>query len=115
MLSAIAAACPRLDLRWLDRDEHRDLSELVKICGGLRVPTVILMNEDFEFLSLLGDRTLSRYRAIAARALGASCPLPGARVADDELAATLQDWVNEVERSHLIARLSPRLRGKHGD
>jgi hypothetical protein len=115
MLSAIAAACPRLDLRWLDRDEHRDLSELVKICGGLRVPTVILMNEDFEFLSLLGDRTLSRYRAIAARALGASCPLPGARVADDELAATLQDWVDEVERSHLIARLSPRLRGKHGD
>jgi Cu/Ag efflux pump CusA len=53
------------------------------------------VNEDFEFLSLLGDRTLSRYRAIAARALGASCPLPGARVADDELAATLQDWLDE--------------------
>lgn len=115
MLHAIAAASTMVDLRWLDRDEHKDLSDEVRICGGLRVPTVIFANEDFEFLSLLGDRTLSRYRAIAARALGASCPLPGARVADDELAATLQDWVDEFERAHLIARLSPRLRGKHGD
>lgn len=115
MLHAIAAASPMIDLRWLDRDAHADLSEQVRICGGLRVPTVIFANEDFEFLSLLGDRTLTRYRAIAARALGASCPLPGARVADDELAATLQDWLDEFERAHLIARLSPRLRGKHGD
>jgi len=115
MLNAIAAASSMVDLRWLDRDAHSDLSDAVRICGGLRVPTVIFANEDFEFLSLLGDRTLSRYRAIAARALGASCPLPGARVADDELAATVQDWLDEFERAHLIARLSPRLRGKHGD
>ena len=115
MLNAIAGASTMVDLRWLDRDEHKDLSDEVRICGGLRVPTVIFANEDFEFLSLLGDRTLSRYRAIAARALGANCPLPGARGADDELAATLQDWVDEFERAHLIARLSPRLRGKHGD
>ncbi|MBU6209119.1 MAG: thioredoxin family protein [Planctomycetes bacterium] len=115
LLHAIATASPMIDLRWLDRDAHADLSEQVRICGGLRVPTVIFANEDFEFLSLLGDRTLTRYRAIAARALGASCPLPGARVADDELAATIQDWVDEFERAHLIARLSPRLRGKHGD
>ena len=86
-----------IDLRWLDRDAHADLSEQVRICGGLRVPTVIFANEDFEFLSLLGDRTLTRYRAIAARALGASCPLPGARVADDELAATLQDWLGRIQ------------------
>lgn len=115
MLAAIAGASSLVDLRWLDRDAHADLAEAVRICGGLRVPTVLFANEDFEFLSLLGDRTLSRYRAIAARQLGASCPLPGARVADDELSATLQDWVDEFERAHLIARLSPRLRTKHGD
>jgi hypothetical protein len=73
------------------------------------------MSEDFEFVSLLGDRTLSRYRAMAARSLGAACPLPGAPLPDDELAATLSEWVGEFERVQLLLRLSPRLRQKHGD
>jgi hypothetical protein len=41
--------------------------------------------------------------------------LPGASVASDEVSATLQDWVSEVEWAHLIVRLSPRLRQRHGD
>ena len=41
--------------------------------------------------------------------------MPGAPVPDDELQATLQDWLDEVERVHLILRLSGRLRRKHGD
>lgn len=102
-------------LRFLDRDEHKDLSERVMLCGGLRVPTVLFMNEDFDLCGLLGDRTLSRYRAIAARQLGPSCPLPGADVPADEVAATLQDWVDEFERVHLMVRLSPKLRERHGD
>lgn len=115
MLDAIAAASPAVDLRWLDRDAHAELSERITICGGRRVPTVIWMNEDFEFVSLLGDRTISRYRAMAARALGPSCPLPGAPLPDDEVAATLADWVCEFERVQLLLRLSPRLRQRHGD
>lgn len=116
MLAAIAAANPgRIDLRLLDRDEHVDLSERARICGGLRVPTAIYMNEDHEFVSLLGDRTLTRYRALAAKQLGASCPLPGAEVPAEEVAATLQDWVDETERVHLVLRLSPKLRQRHGD
>jgi thiol-disulfide isomerase/thioredoxin len=116
MLAAIAAANPeRIDLRFLDRDEHVDLAEQVKICGGLRVPTVIYMNEDHEFVSLLGDRTLARYRAMAAKQLGAACPLPGAEVPAEEVAATLQDWVDETERVHLLLRLSPKLRERYGD
>jgi hypothetical protein len=47
--------------------------------------------------------------------LGPACPLPGAPLPDDELAATLQDWLNEFERIELLLRLSPRLRRKHGD
>jgi len=116
MLHRIAQANPRMiDLKFLDRDEHLDLSQRVMINAGLRVPTVIFMAEDFEFLGLLGDRTLSRYRAVAAKQLGASCPLPGAPVPQDELNATMQDWVNEFERIHLMLRLSARLREKHGD
>ena len=63
MLQAIAKACPKIDLRWIDRDTNPELRDMVRICGGHRVPTVIWMAEDFEFVSLLGDRTLPRYRA----------------------------------------------------
>ena len=116
LLQRIAEANPRLiDLRFVDRDEHKDLSERIMINGGLRVPTVIFMSEDFEFVSLRGDRTLTRYRAVAARQLGPSCPLPGAPVPQDELDATLQEWLNEFERVQLLLRLSARLRERHGD
>lgn len=109
------AAGGKIDLRLVDRDEHRDLSEQVMINEGLRVPTVILMAEDFAFVGLTGDRTLTRYRAVAQKQLGPACPLPGAPVPPEEMAATLQDWVDEFERVHLLLRLSPRLREKHGD
>lgn len=104
-----------IDLRFVDRDEHMELSEQIMINQGLRVPTVIFMAEDFEFVGLAGDRTLSRYRAVAQRQLGPSCPLPGAPVPREEMDATLQDWVDEFERVHLLLRLSTRLRAKHGD
>lgn len=110
-----AASGGRIDLKFVDRDVHMDLAQRVMICGGHRVPTVIFMNEEFEFVSILGDRTLTRYRVMAAKSLGASCPLPGAPVPPDELAATMQDWLNEFERVQLVLRLSPKLRQKHGD
>ena len=87
----------------------------MRINAGTRVPTVIWCAEDFEFCALLGDRTLARYRAMAARQLGAACPLPGAPVAADEAAATVQGWIDEFERVQLMLRLSPRLRQLHGD
>jgi thiol-disulfide isomerase/thioredoxin len=115
MLQRIAEASDLIDLRWVDRDEHAELAEHVKINAGLRVPTVIFMAEDFELLGWFGDRTLSRYRAMAAKNLGPACPVPGAPLPDDELAATLQDWIDEFERFQLMLRLSPRLRHRHGD
>lgn len=116
IVGKIAAANPgKIRPRFLDRDEHMDLAEHLKVCGGNRVPVGLLLNEDFDVLAMVGDRTLSRYRAIAARNLGASCALPGAPVPEDEVAATTQDWVNEFERAHLICRLSTKLRQRHGD
>jgi thiol-disulfide isomerase/thioredoxin len=115
LVQRIAEANSLIKVRYLDRDEHMDLAEQVKICGGVRVPVVIFMAEDFEPVSIFGDRTLTRYRAIAAKQLGASCPLPGAPVPQDELEGTLQDWLDEIERVHLLLRLSGRLREKHGD
>lgn len=116
LLAMIAERVENLvDLRFVDRDEQAPLAEQVKICGGLRVPTVIFMNEDFEFVALAGDKTLSRLRAMARRNLGAVCPIPGAPVPGDEIAATLADWLDELERVHLLLRLSPKLRQRHGD
>jgi thiol-disulfide isomerase/thioredoxin len=115
LLHRIAEANPRIDLRWVDRDEHPDLAGQLKINAGLRVPVVVFMAEDHEPVSVAGDRTLSRYRAMATRQLAAACPLPGAPVPPDELAATLQDWLDEFERVHLLLRLSGRLREIHGD
>jgi hypothetical protein len=123
IVAKIAAALPAgaspaaagIDLRMLDRDEHADFADRVRICGGLRVPVVLFLNEDFDFVALAGDRTISRYRAIARRSLGPSCPLPGAPVPADEIAATAADWVAEFERVALLLRLSPKLRSRHGD
>ncbi|MBC04592.1 MAG: thiol reductase thioredoxin [Phycisphaerae bacterium] len=115
LLQRIASASDRIDLRWLDRDEHPAFSRPLRINGGDRVPMVVFMSEDFEPVAVAGDRTLTRYRAIAARNLGPSCPLPGAPVPQDELAGTLQDWLDEFERVQLLLRVSPRLRELNGD
>ncbi len=117
MVQRLADAVPgkRCQVRWLDRDAHKDLQQQVRICGGDRVPVAIFMAEDFELVSWAGDKLLSRYRSMARSALGPSCPLPGAPVPQDELEAELQDWLDEFERVHLILRLSARLRAKHGD
>ena len=115
-LEVIRAANPgRINLRYLDRDAHAGFTAPITICSGNRVPVVIFMNEDFDFVSLFGDRTLTRYRAMADRQLGPSCPVPGAEIAEDELNATFQDWLNEAERVQLLCRLSTKLRGRYRD
>ncbi|MEN0019527.1 MAG: thioredoxin family protein [Planctomycetota bacterium] len=116
MLDHIARATNgKMHLKLVDRDEHSDLAAQIKVCGGMRVPVVIYMNEDFEPVAIEGDRTLSRYRALADKALGASCPVPGGSVPADEIAATVNDWVELTERAHLILRLSGKLRERYGD
>ena len=116
LLQKIAESRPDLiDLRLVDRDQHRDLTEQVRINTGDRVPLALFLAEDFELCSTFGDRTLNRYRALARTQLGPSCPIGLAPPPADELAATLQDWLNEFERIQLMLRLSARLRKKHGD
>jgi len=79
------------------------------------VPVAIFMAEDFELCGLYGDRSIHRYRALARKQLGASCPIGIAPPAEDEVATTLGDWAAEFERFQLMLRLSGRLRKKHGD
>jgi thiol-disulfide isomerase/thioredoxin len=116
LLQRIAEANPqRVFVRIIDRDEHKALSGRLRINGGDRVPVALFLAEDDELCSAYGDRPLSRYRALAARQLGPSCPTGIVPPAGDELAATLADWLAEVERVQLMLRLSGRLRKKYGD
>jgi len=116
LLQRVAQANPgQVILRIVDRDQHKNLAAQLRINGGDRVPVVLFLSEDFEHCGTYGERTLSRYRAIARRQLGASCDTGIVAPPADEMAATLQDWLDEVERVQLMLRLSPRLRQRHGD
>jgi thiol-disulfide isomerase/thioredoxin len=109
-----AAASPRIQIRYADRDAVPELTEALKTCGGARVPAVVFLSEDGQFCGRYGDRTLSKYRAIMQNVGGASCPT-GLTPADDLTAAVVQDWLDEFERIQWMLRTSPRLRQRHGD
>ena len=116
LLQRIAEAnSGRIELRLVDRDQHRGLADRLRINTGDRVPVALFLAEDFEFCAAFGDRTLTRYRALARKQLGAACPIAIAPPDRDEMAATLQDWLDEFERVQLMLRLSAQLRQRHGD
>lgn len=106
---------PKIRLRFFDRDANPDLGEVVSVCGGARVPVVLFVSEDDFQVGWYGDRTLSKYRKMAAEQLGAACPT--GLVPEDKtlLAAVVQDWLDEFERVQWILRTSARLRKLHND
>ena len=116
-MQRIAEANPGLiDLRFILRsEEHAELVVKSQINAGFRVPVTWFLAEDFEPVSFFGDRTLSRYRAMASKAIGPevdpTLPDPPA----DPVRTVLQEVLDEFERVQLLLRLSGRLRQKHED
>jgi hypothetical protein len=108
-------ANPKIVVRYLDRDAHPDLTEELKICGGARVPAVVFLSEDGFEVARFGDRTLAKYRKLAADQLGPSCPTGLVPPEQHLIDAVIQDWLDIFERAQLILRTSARLRQKHGD
>ena len=115
LLARMAEASPNLSLRFLDRDAVPELRDSIAINAGHRVPTVLFLAEDFAFCGLYGDRSLTRYRAVARQQLGPACSTGLFLPDEQELQATLQDWLNEIERIQLMLRLSARLRQLYND
>lgn len=115
-MQRIAEANPKaIDLRFVLRsEEHADLVVKAQINQGFRVPVSWFMAEDFEPVHSFGDRTLSRYRSMARKALGDQCNVL-ASPPEDPVREVLNEMVDEFERVHLLLRLSTRLREKHGD
>jgi len=114
ILQRIAESTPKVHLVFMDRDADAVLAGELRVCGGSRVPVVVFLSEDYAECGRYGDRTLSRYRELAAQQMGAACPT-GLGAPKESLVAVTDDWLNEFERIQLMLRLSPRLRQKHGD
>lgn len=110
-----AAAAPSIKVRYVDRDADDALKSQLSIMGGARVPMVVFISEEGNEAARFGDRTISKYRQMAKDQLGPSCPTGLVAPPDELIAAVTQDWLDIFERVHLMLRLSPRLREKHGD
>lgn len=110
-----AEASPKINVHYFDRDAHAELTLALKLCGGNRVPVLVFLSEDDQFLGLYGDRTLAKYRQMAVDQLGTSCPTGIIPPDQNLLDAVTQEWLSEFERIQLMLRLSSRLRARHGD
>ena len=73
------------------------------------------MAEDFEFVSVFGDCSLSRYRSMARKALGPEVEGVLPTPPENPVREVLAEMLEEVERVQWLLRLSGRLRQKHGD
>lgn len=110
-----AAVTPTIKLRFLDRDDHADVQQALQICGGNRVPVLVLFSEEGNPAAWLGDRTISKYRKMMQEQTGPTCPT-GINIGPDPLLTQVtQDWLVEFERVQWMLRLSPRLRKMHND
>lgn len=106
---------PLIAVSYFDRDTHADLAAELKICGGARVPVMVFLSEDGFEVARYGERTLSKYRKLAADQFGATCPTGITPPEQDLLKSVTQDWLDIFERAELILRTSARLRQKHGE
>lgn len=110
-----AQACSRIQLRFFDRDAQPDLAAELAVCGANRVPAVLFVSQDYYPCGRYGDRTLARYRRLAAQQLGGSCPTGIAAPETDELQSVAQDWLNEFERIQWMLLTSARLKTLNGE
>jgi len=110
-----AEAAPVLNVRFIDRDEHAGVQQLLQINGGNRVPVVVFFSEDGYEVARHGERQLGQYRTMMAQQLGESFPDDVDVSSESLLTRVMQDWLEEFERVQWLLRLSPRLRQRHRD
>jgi hypothetical protein len=71
----------RIVIRYFDRDTHPQLAAELSICGGARVPMIVILSEDGFEVSRYGDRTLAKYRKISIARLPPTSLAPPVRPA----------------------------------
>jgi hypothetical protein len=115
MFARFESACPRIDVRFVDRDAEPLLADQLQICGAPRIPQAVFLSEEYLPVARYGDRTLSRYRLLASQLTGDACSSGIVSREDPVFAGEIQDWLDEFERAQLLLLTSPRLRQIHGD
>jgi thiol-disulfide isomerase/thioredoxin len=114
MLRKIAeAAGNKVNLRFIERETSKELQDELRIVGGLRVPIIVFLTEDFWELGRFGERLLHVYRSKAAREIGRG--IDEGVLSPKALEKEMSEWVDIFERMLLMVRLSPPLRRRHGD
>ena len=120
----IAEACPAMDLRFVNRPQSFDphatdaatrFAVEVSICGGPRVPMLVMLSEDGYECARIGERTLNTYRNKVRQMHGASCPAGLLPPAADQLATDVAEWLTHFERVQWMLQTSPRLMKLHGE
>lgn len=115
LFARFAEAAPVIRLRYLDRDQHPEVQQQLRINGGDRVPVLVFFSEDGQEVARYGERPLSKYRQLVHSLVPAELPPELVDQAGPLLAQVTQEWLDEFERVHWLLRLSPRLRKIHGD
>lgn len=114
MLKKLAeAAGDKVKLRFVERESSKELQDELRLVGGLRVPVVVFLTEDFWEVGRFGERLLHIYRSKAAREIGRG--IDEGVLSPRALENEMLEWVDIFERMLLMVRLSPPLRKRHGD
>ena len=107
------AAGNKVNLRFIERETSKELQDELRVVGGLRVPIVVFLTEDFWEVGRFGERLLHIYRSKAAREIGRG--IDEGVLSPRALENEMLEWVDIFERMLLMVRLSPPLRKRHGD
>jgi thiol-disulfide isomerase/thioredoxin len=114
MLKRIADACgSKVNLRVISREASKELQDELRILGALRVPVTVFLSEDFFEVGRVGDRTLSVYRAKAAREIGRG--VDAGILSPKAIASEMGEWVDVFERMLTMVRLAPFYRNRYSD
>jgi len=109
----VEVAGEKVRLRFIDRESSKELQDELRLVGGLRVPVVVFLTEDFWEVGRFGERLLHVYRSKAAREIGRG--VDEGVLSPHALELEMAEWVDIFERMLLMVRLSPPLRRRHGD
>ena len=114
IIRQIADVCGNsVNLRIIDRDASEELKDELRILGATRVPIVVFLSEDFWEVDRFGDRTLTVYRAKAARDIGRGTD--SGIMSPKALQAQVYEWSDMFERVLIMLRLAPPLRRRYND
>ncbi len=114
MLKKIADACgEKATVKVIARAASEELQDELRILGALRVPVVVFLSEDFFEVGREGDRTLSVYRAKAAREVGRE--FDAGILTPKAISAEFDEWVDIFEKTMIMLRLAPFYRKRYND